>query len=96
MDLSDLETQIQRLQQQAEALRDETELPAAWRKRERGADWYRYLNLPPAQHELFRSDGWEPLYRRQRAMEEARARMLTRHHKGVALVRATEAHHGIH
>ncbi len=96
MTLDDIQQQIQRLQQQAEELRDDTELPAAWRKRERGAAWYKYLQLPPHQHQLFADDGWEPLYKRQRAMDEARARMLARQHKGVALVRATEAHHAIH
>lgn len=99
MNLHDLELQIQRLQQQAEALRttlDDPELPAAWRKMERGTNWYRYLQLTPTQGELFKQDGWEPLYRRQRAMAEAKARLLARTHRGVALVRATEAHHGIH
>ena len=96
MTLNDLESQIQRLQQQAESLRDDTEMPAAWRKKERGADWYRYLQLPAHQHELFLLDGWEPLYRRQQAMAEAQARALARAHRGVALVRATEAEHGIH
>lgn len=99
MNLSHIEKEIQRLQQQAEALRtttDDPELPAVWRKLEKGADWYKYLHLQPHQHELFRRDGWEPLYRRQKAMAEAKARALARAHRGVALVRATEAHHGIH
>ncbi len=99
MNLSHIEREIQRLQQQAEALRtttDDPEPPAAWRKLQKGADWYRYLNLAPTQHELFKADGWEPLYRRQKAMAEAKARTLARAHRGVALIRATEAHHGIH
>lgn len=75
---------------------DDPELPAAWRKLANGSDWYRYLQLQPHQHELFRSDGWEPLYRRQRAMEGIKARALARAHRGVALVRETERHHGIH
>lgn len=99
MNLSHIEREIQRLQQQAEELRtttDDPELPAAWRKLEKGADWYKYLRLQPHQHQLFKDDGWEPLYRRQKAMAEAKARALARAHRGVALVRATEAHHGIH
>ena len=99
MNLHDLESQIQRLQQQAEALRttlDDPELPAAWRKMERGTNWYRYLQLTPKQGELFRQDGWEPLYRKQKAMDGCKARALARAYRGVALVRATEAHHGIH
>ena len=99
MNLHELSSQIAALQQQAEMLRtslDDPELPAAWRKLAKGGDWYRYLQLTPEQGELFRQDGWEPLYRRQRAMAETRARLLARNHKGVALVRATEAEHGIH
>ena len=99
MNLRDLESQITALQQQAEAIRttlDSTELPAAWRKLQKGGDWYRYLQLSPSQGELFKADGWEPLYRRQEAMAEARARLLARTYKGVALVRATESAHGIH
>jgi len=41
-------------------------------------------------------DGWEPLHLRQHRMAEVKARALARAHRGVALVRATEAHHGIH
>jgi len=63
---------------------------------ERGNNWYRYLQLTPAQGELFKQDGWEPLYRRQQRMAEVKARALARDHRGVALVRATEQHHGIH
>ena len=97
MSLQDIEQQIQALQQQAESLRlDDPNQPAAWRKLQAGEKWYRYLDLPPQQHELFRRDGWEPLYRRQRAMAECKARALARVHRGVALVRATEAEHGIH
>lgn len=98
-DLSHIEEQIQALQQQAEAMRtrlDDPEIPAAWRKLANGADWYRYLQLQPHQHELFRQDGWEPLYRRQQAMDACKARALARAHRGVALVRETERHHGIH
>ena len=97
-DLLHLEEQIQWLQQQAEAMRarlDDPELPAAWRKLASGADWYRYLQLQPQQHELFRADGWEPLYRRQQAMDGCKASALARAHRGVALVRAVEVHHGI-
>ena len=98
-DLSSIQAQIDELQRKAVELRtsmDDPELPAAWRKLEKGADWYRYLQLPPHQHHLFKADGWEPLYRRQQRMAELKARALARDHKGVALVRATEAHHGIH
>lgn len=96
MSLQDIEQQIQALQQQAESLRlDDPELPAAWRKRDR-AGWYKYLQLQPHQHEMFAQDGWVPLYHRQNAMAEAKASVLARSHNGVALVRATEAHHGIH
>jgi hypothetical protein len=99
MNLNALESQIKTLQQRAEALRttlDNSDMPAAWRKLEKGGDWYRYLQIPPHQHELFKSDGWEPLFRRQQAMAELKARALARAHRGVALVRATEEHHGIH
>ena len=97
MSLSALESQIAELQRKAEELRaTEHELPAAWRKMERGHNWYRYLQLAPHQHELFKQDGWEPLYKRQQRMAEVKARALARDHKGVALVRATEQHHGIH
>ncbi len=98
-DLNTLEHQIAELQRQAEDIRaslDAAEVPAVWRKLEKGHDWYRYLSLPPAQHELFKRDGWEPLYRRQQRMAEVKARALARAHRGVALVRATEQHHGIH
>jgi hypothetical protein len=54
------------------------------------------LELPPAQHELALIDGWEPLHLRQHRMDDHQARALARDHKGVALVRATEQHHGIH
>ena len=97
MSLQDIEQQIQALQQQAESLRlDDRTQPAAWRKLQAKEKWYRYLELPPAQHELFRRDGWEPLYRRQKAMAECKARALARAHRGVSLVRAVEAEHGIH
>jgi hypothetical protein len=98
MNLTALETQIAELQRKAEELRtmDDHEVPAAWRKMERGQNWYRYLQLSPSQGELFKADGWEPLYRRQQRMAELKARALARDHKGVALVRATEQHHGIH
>ena len=98
MNITTLESQIAELQRQADAMRamDDHELPAAWRKKERGQNWYRYLQLSPSQGELFKADGWEPLYRRQQRMAELKARALARDHKGVALVRATEAHHGIH
>lgn len=99
MNLLDLERQITALQQQAETIRtvmDDPNVPAVWRKMEKGTNWHRYLQLTPAQGELFRRDGWEPLYRRQRAMEESRARLLARQHRGVALVRAVEGEHGIH
>jgi hypothetical protein len=98
-DLTHIEHQIAELQRQAEDIRaslDAAEVPAVWRKLQQGSDWYRYLSLPPAQHELFKRDGWEPLYRRQQRMAEVKARALARAHRGVALVRATEAHHGIH
>ena len=98
-DLNTLEYQIAELQRKAEEMRtsmDDPQLPAAWRKMERGHNWYRYLQLSPKQGELFRLDGWEPLYRRQQRMAEVKARALARAHRGVALVRATEAHHGIH
>lgn len=98
-DLTHIEHQIQALQRQAEELRttmDDPQLPAAWRKLDKGADWYRYLQLPPAQHELALLDGWEPLHRRQQRMPDLKARALARSHSGVSLVRATEAHHGIH
>jgi hypothetical protein len=96
--LTHIEHQIAELQRQAEALRtttDDPQLPAAWRKLDKGAGWYRYLQLPPAQHELALMDGWEPLHHRQQAMAEVKARALARAHRGVALVRATEEHHGI-
>jgi hypothetical protein len=98
MNLTALETQIAELQRKAEELRtmDDHEVPAAWRKMERGQNWYRYLQLSPSQGELFKADGWEPLYQRQQRMAELKARALARDHKGVALVRATEQHHGIH
>ena len=99
MSLSALESQIAELQRKAEEMRtrmDDPELPAAWRKLQAGATWYRYLQLTPEQGELFKRDGWEPLYRRQQRMAEVKARALAREHRGVALVRATEAHHGIH
>lgn len=97
MTLDDIQQQIAALQQQAESLRlDDRTQPATWRKLQAGAKWYRYLELPPAQQELFRRDGWEPLYRRQKAMAECKARTLARSHRGVSLVRATEAEHGIH
>lgn len=97
MSLHDIQQQIAALQKQAESLRlDDRTQPATWRKRQAGERWYRYLELPPAQHELFKRDGWEPLFRRQQAMAEAKARALARAHRGVALVRATEAEHGIH
>jgi len=98
MNLTALETQIAELQRKAEEMRavDDHEVPAAWRKMERGQNWYRYLQLSPSQGELFKADGWEPLYRRQQRMAELKARALVRDHKGVALVRATEQHHGIH
>ncbi len=96
MSLEDIEQQIAALQQQADSLRpDDPTQPAAWRKRDR-AGWYRYLQLQPHQQELFKADGWAPLYHRQRAMADAQARALARAHKGVELVRATEAHHAIH
>ena len=99
MNLHELESQIQRLQQQAEALRttlDDPELPAAWRKMERGTNWYRYLQLTPKQGELFRQDGWEPLFRKQKAMDGCKGRALARAYRGVSLIRETERHHGIH
>lgn len=98
MNLTALESQIAELQRKADAMRtmDDHELPAAWRKKERGHNWYRYLQLSPSQGELFKADGWEPLYQRQQRMAELKARALARDHKGVALVRATEQHHGIH
>ena len=98
MSLQDIEQQIQALQQQAESLRlDDHNQPAAWRKRQGAGGWYAYLELPPKQHDLFRRDGWEALYRRrQQAMAESKARALARQHRGVALVRAVEAEHGIH
>lgn len=98
-ELRAVESQIAELQRQAEEMRttmDDPQLPAAWRKKERGATWYRYLQLSPKQGELFRLDGWEPLYRRQQRMADVKARALARAHRGVALVRATEQHHGIH
>jgi hypothetical protein len=36
------------------------------------------------------------LHLRQHRMADHQARALARDHKGVALVRATEQHHGIH
>jgi len=99
MNLRDLEQQITALQQQAEAMRttlEDPELPAAWRKLQNGANWYRYLQLTPAQGELFKRDGWEPLYRRQRPMDSELARNLARNYRGVGLVREVERHHGIH
>jgi len=96
MTLNDLEQQIAALQQQADSLRlDDPAQPAAWRKRDR-AGWYRYLQLQPHQFEMFAQDGWEPLHKRQTAMSEAKARALARALRGVALVRAVEAHHGSH
>jgi hypothetical protein len=97
--LTHIEHQIAELQRQAEALRtttDDPRLPAAWRKLQAGADWYRFVQLTPAQGELFRQDGWEPLYLRQQRMPDHQARALARAHSGVALVRATEQRHGIH
>ena len=97
MTLDDIQQQIQALQQQAESLRlDDRTQPAAWRKLQAKEKWYRYLELPPAQHELFRRDGWEPLYRKQKAMDGCRARALARAYRGVSLIRETERHHGIH
>jgi len=99
MSLSALESQIAELQRKAEEMRtsiNDPQLPAAWRKMERGQNWYRYLQLSPSQGELFRQDGWEPLYRRQQRMAEVKARALARAYRGTALVRATEQHHGIH
>jgi hypothetical protein len=96
--LSSIQAQIDELQRKALELRttmDDPELPAAWRKLQAGAKWYRFVQLTPAQGELFRQDGWEPLYRRQQRMAELKARALARAHRGVALVRATETHHGI-
>jgi hypothetical protein len=98
-DLAYIEHQIAELQRQAEALRtttDDPQLPAAWRKLVKGQGWHRYLQLPPAQHELALMDGWEPLHLRQHRMADAKARALVRAHQGAALVRAVEAHHGIH
>jgi hypothetical protein len=97
--LTHIEHQIAELQRQAEALRtttDDPQLPAAWRKLVKGQGWYRYLQLPPAQHELALIDGWEPLHLRQQRMPDHQARALARAHSGVALVRATEQRHGIH
>lgn len=97
--LAHIEHQIAELQRQAEALRtttDDPQLPAAWRKLVKGQGWYRYLELKPAQHELFQRDGWEPLHLRQQRMADVKARALARAHSGLALVRATEQHHGIH
>jgi hypothetical protein len=99
MNITTLESQIAELQRKAEALRtttDDPRLPAAWRKLVKGHGWYRYLELPPAQHELALIDDWEPLHLRQHRMADHQARALARDHKGVALVRATEQHHGIH
>ncbi len=97
MSLEQIQQQIAELQQQAESLRlDDHNQPAAWRKRQGAGGWYAYLELPPKQHELFKADGWEPLHKRQQAMAESKARALARQHRGVALVRATEAEHGIH
>ena len=98
MNLQDLEAQITALQQQAETIRtvmDDPNVPAVWRKMEKGTNWHRYLQLTPAQGELFRRDGWEPLYRRQRAMGSDQARTLARNHSGVSLVREVERFHGI-
>lgn len=99
MNLHDLESQIQRLQQQAEAMRTTLEdhnQPAVWRKLEHAKRWYRYLELTPAQGELFRQDGWEALYRRQKPMDGDQARTMARNYRGVGLVREVERHHGIH
>jgi hypothetical protein len=99
MHLLDIEDQIKALQDKARELRthtDDPKLPAAWRKLQNGARWFRYLELTPSQGELFRQDGWEPLYRRQKAMDGCKARALARAYRGVSLVRETERHHGIH
>lgn len=99
MNLLDIEDQIKALQDKARELRttvDDPELPAAWRKLQNGAKWFRYLELTPQQGELFRQDGWEPLYRRQKAMDGCKARALARAYRGVGLVREVERHHGIH
>jgi hypothetical protein len=98
-ELLSVESQIAALQQKAAEMRttiNDPNLPAVWRKLERDIQKYRYLPLSAKQGELFRRDGWEPLYRRQERMAELRARELAKEHKGVALVRATETHHGIH
>jgi hypothetical protein len=97
--LLSVEAQISALQQKAEEMRTtvtDPNLPAVWRKLQAGANWYRYVRLTAAQGELFSQDGWEPLYHRQQRMAEIKARTLARAHRGVALVRATETHHGIH
>lgn len=99
MQLLNLEDQIRALQEKAQELRtttDDPELPAAWRKLQNGAKWFRYLELTPQQGELFRQDGWEPLYRKQKAMDGCKARALARAYRGVSLIRETERHHGIH
>lgn len=36
--------------------------PVAWRRQEPGTTWFRYLQLTPAQGELFRQAGWQPLF----------------------------------
>lgn len=97
--LLSVEAQISALQKKAEEMRTtvtDPSLPAVWRKLERDVHRFRYLQLTPKQGELFARDGWEPLYRRQQRMAELKAQALARAHKGVALVRATETHHGIH
>ena len=98
MNLQDLEAQIMALQQQAEVMRTTLEdhnQPAVWRKLEHSGRWFNYLQLTPAQGELFAQDGWEPLYRRQRAMGSDQARTLARNHSGVSLVREVERFYGI-
>lgn len=98
MNLQDLEAQITALQQQAEVMRTTLEdhhQPAVWRKLEHSGRWFNYLQLTPAQGELFAQDGWEPLYRRQRAMAFDQARTLARNHSGASLVREVERFHGI-
>lgn len=98
-DLENLERQIAQLQLQAETLRttleDASLQPVVWRRRQRNENWWRYVELPSQRVEVYRADGWEPLYRRQTPMTEAKARLLAREHRGVDLVRAAEAAHGI-
>lgn len=97
--LNDIERQIAQLQLQAETLRTTQEdaalQPVVWRKRQRNENWWRYVELPIERVEAYRADGWEPLYRRQTPMTEAKARLLAREHRGVDLVRETEAAQGI-